>query len=30
MLVVRVGWQAISRQLLPPTPRRPIREVLVP
>ncbi len=29
-LLVRVGWQAISRQELVPTPRRPVDEVLDP
>lgn len=28
LLVVRVGWQAISRSELPRTPRRPVNEVL--
>lgn len=27
-LVVRVGWQAISRESLPATPRRPLDDVL--
>ena len=27
-LVVRIGWQEISRSPLPPTPRRPLSEVL--
>jgi nitroreductase len=30
LLLVRVGWQAISRSQLLPTPRRPIEEVLLP
>ena len=29
LLLVRVGWQAISRSQLEPTPRRPLRDVLV-
>ncbi len=29
-LVLRVGWQAISRRHLPRTPRRPVTDVLVP
>jgi nitroreductase len=29
-LLVRIGWQAISRGDLPPTPRRPLDEVLDP
>ena len=28
LVVIRVGWQAISRSQLPPTPRRPVAEVL--
>lgn len=28
-LVLRVGWQAIGRDALPPTPRRPLDDVLV-
>jgi hypothetical protein len=28
LLVIRVGWQAISRSQLPRTPRRPVAEVL--
>ncbi len=28
LMLVRVGWQAISRSQLPPTPRRPVGEVL--
>ncbi|HEU5036597.1 MAG TPA: hypothetical protein VFT70_06325 [Nocardioides sp.] len=28
-LVVRVGWQEIARSQLPPTPRRPLSEVLL-
>ena len=28
LLVVRLGWQAISRSQIPPTPRRPVDEVL--
>ena len=30
MLLVRVGWQAISRSQLVPTPRRPLDSVLLP
>jgi len=30
MLLVRIGWQAISRRQLEPTPRRPVDEVLLP
>ena len=30
MLLVRVGWQAISRSQLEPTPRRPVDDVLLP
>ncbi len=30
LLLVRVGWQAISRSHLEPTPRRPVEEVLLP
>ncbi len=30
MLLVRIGWQAISRSQLEPTPRRPVDEVLLP
>jgi nitroreductase len=30
LILVRVGWQAISRSQLPPTPRRPVDEVLDP
>ncbi len=30
LLLVRVGWQAISRSNLSPTPRRPVDEVLQP
>jgi hypothetical protein len=29
LMLVRVGWQAISRSQLDPTPRRPIDEVLL-
>jgi hypothetical protein len=29
MLLVRVGWQAISRSQLDPTPRRPLDDVLL-
>jgi hypothetical protein len=29
MLLVRVGWQAISRSQLEPTPRRPVEDVLL-
>lgn len=29
-ILVRVGWQEISRAPLPPTPRRPLDEVLLP
>jgi hypothetical protein len=29
LLLVRVGWQAISRSQLEPTPRRPLDDVLV-
>ena len=28
LMLVRVGWQAISRSQLPPTPRRHVGEVL--
>jgi hypothetical protein len=28
LIMVRVGWQAISRSQLPRTPRRPVDEVL--
>jgi nitroreductase len=28
LILVRVGWQGISRSQLPPTPRRPVAEVL--
>ena len=28
LVVIRVGWQAISRRQLPRTPRRPVSEVL--
>jgi hypothetical protein len=28
ILVVRVGWQAIGRSQMPPSPRRPVDEVL--
>ena len=28
LVVIRVGWQAISRSQLPSTPRRPVAEVL--
>jgi len=28
LMLVRVGWQAISRSQLEPTPRRPVRDVL--
>ena len=30
LLLVRVGWQAISRSQLEPTPRRPLDAVLLP
>ena len=30
LLLVRVGWQAISRSHLEPTPRRPLDDVLLP
>jgi hypothetical protein len=30
LLVVRVGWQAISRSQLEPSPRRPLDDVLLP
>jgi hypothetical protein len=30
LLLVRVGWQAISRSQLEPTPRRPLEAVLLP
>ena len=30
LLLVRVGWQAISRSQLEPTPRRPLEDVLLP
>jgi hypothetical protein len=30
LLLVRVGWQAIGRSDLPPSPRRPLRRVLLP
>lgn len=29
-LLVRIGWQEISRRSLPQTPRRPVEDVLVP
>ena len=29
LLLVRVGWQAIGRSQLEPTPRRPVDEVLL-
>ena len=29
-IVVRIGWQAIGRSDLPPSPRRPVDEVLLP
>ena len=30
LLLLRVGWQAISRSHLVPTPRRPLDQVLLP
>jgi hypothetical protein len=28
-ILLRVGWQEIARTTLPPTPRRPLEDVLV-